>query len=892
MGFTKFSFSKILGDIFHRLQTQSLLPARERRRSSGPARTAPMAALEQRVLLAAFEDFETAAPPALPAGWTQATVAGQPTSWITGVGPVNFSRNVSIVGQNTNGATDTSLTSPSVAIHGANSQLEFQQSYNFESASPTTFFDGGMLEISIGGGSFTDIIDAGGTFVEGGYDGTISPESDSLTPNRACWGGDSGGIRITRVNLPNSAINQNVRFRWRFSSDSIISSSWGIDEIKLNDTDPDDQISEAPVSLLDVFASGEISHRRDVDMIAFDVTAGQTIVFDIDNAGFDSLLRLFDNQGNELAVNDDGQAPGESFSFDSFIRHTFQTTGRHHIAVSMSGNRLYSPLTGEGDQPGISNPGFYSFKLDAMPTVTVTMADTALKADETSLVTFAFSENVQGFDNSDVTVSGGTLSNVTTLNSGRTFTATFTPNSNVTDTTNRITVNNAGYTDINLNPGFAPGFGTPTTTSPNYTIDTARPTVEITMSDTKLTAGETSLVTFTFSEAVNNFSNADVQLSFAKGTLSTLTTANGGVTWTGTFTPNANLLTSGTFELNNTLFTDLAGNTGDLIESSVSFNADTAAPGTVQLIDDFAKQMLLISGTDGNDVISVAKAKGVTGGFIVTLNGVKSPVLVPTSRIVGIGRNGNDSIKLASSISLEADLAGGNGNDTLTGSAGDDFLIGGEGNDTLSGSTGNNILVGGNGDDKLTVSTGNSDLFGEAGNDSLTGSSGPDRMFGGDGNDTLNGSTGINFMFGENGLDKITGAGVLVGGNDNDTLTTASSRSIAIGGLGVDTLKSASKKGDILIGGTTDHDTSVFALDAILSEWASASPVQTRIDHLAGLLPGGRNGSFLLVSDAVRAGTVHNDGANDTFTNNFADDWLLPFSGDIRTKIIGRVNHA
>ena len=37
-----------------------------------------------------------------------------------------------------------------------------------------TGFDGGVLEISIGGGAFQDILAAGGTFGVGGYNGTIS----------------------------------------------------------------------------------------------------------------------------------------------------------------------------------------------------------------------------------------------------------------------------------------------------------------------------------------------------------------------------------------------------------------------------------------------------------------------------------------------------------------------------------------------------------------------------------------------------------------------------------------------------------------------------------------------------------------------------------------------
>jgi Bacterial Ig-like domain len=56
-------------------------------------------------------------------------------------------------------------------------------------------------------------------------------------------------------------------------------------------------------------------------------------------------------------------------------------------------------------------------------------------------LTFAFSEAVTGFDNSDVSVSGGTLSAVTPDAgdpSGKTYKATFTPTAGVDATTATI----------------------------------------------------------------------------------------------------------------------------------------------------------------------------------------------------------------------------------------------------------------------------------------------------------------------------------------------------------------------------------------------------------------------------------------------------------------------
>ena len=116
-------------------------------------------------------------------------------------------------------------------------------------------------------------------------------------------------------------------------------------------------------------------------------------------------------------------------------------------------------------------------------------ADTALRIGETSLVTITFSEAVTGFDNSDLSVANGTLSNVSSSDGGLTWTATFTPDIGVSDLTNLIVLNNTGITDL------AGNTGTGTTNSANYQVQTQVPTATIVVADPALKAGETSLVT-------------------------------------------------------------------------------------------------------------------------------------------------------------------------------------------------------------------------------------------------------------------------------------------------------------------------------------------------------------------------------------------------------------
>jgi hypothetical protein len=89
-----------------------------------------------------------------------------------------------------------------------------------------------------------------------------------------------------------------------------------------------------------------------------------------------------------------------------------------------------------------------------VPTVAITFDDTELFQGETATVTFEFSEDVTGFDDTDVTVENGALSGFLAVD-GNTYTATFTPTDMVFDLTNVATIGAGSYTDLPGNPGAA-----------------------------------------------------------------------------------------------------------------------------------------------------------------------------------------------------------------------------------------------------------------------------------------------------------------------------------------------------------------------------------------------------------------------------------------------------
>ncbi|KPX79647.1 beta strand repeat-containing protein, partial [Pseudomonas amygdali] len=205
------------------------------------------------------------------------------------------------------------------------------------------------------------------------------------------------------------------------------------------------------------------------------------------------------------------------------------------------------------------------------PTASIVIADNALSAGETSLVTITFSEAVSGFDNSDLNVPNGTLSTVSSNDGGITWTATFTPNANVTDASNLITLDNTGVTNASGNTGSG------TTASNNYAIDTQRPTATITVANPNLAIGQTSLVTFAFSERVTNFDLSDI--SVGNGSLSGLSSGDGGLTWTATLTPDANITAANNFiVLDSGRVNDLAGNAGTTVALSSNYSIDNQRP--------------------------------------------------------------------------------------------------------------------------------------------------------------------------------------------------------------------------------------------------------------------------------------------------------------------------
>lgn len=177
----------------------------------------------------AYENFDTVTAPNFPSGWTVTAVQSGTPFVTTTTTPHTFPNAAFAVDpEATGGGTD--LTSPSFAIATANATLEFTHKFNTESG-----WDGGVLEISIGGGAFTDIEAAGGVFLQNGYNGMLQGGTNNPITTRLGWSGDSGGYIVTTVRLPLAAAGQNVQFKWRFGADDNTGvDGWYIDTVRVN----------------------------------------------------------------------------------------------------------------------------------------------------------------------------------------------------------------------------------------------------------------------------------------------------------------------------------------------------------------------------------------------------------------------------------------------------------------------------------------------------------------------------------------------------------------------------------------------------------------------------------------------------------------------------------
>jgi hypothetical protein len=184
---------------------------------------------------ALVQNFDELSTPSLPPGWTTES-SGAQTPWVTQAATPDTAPNSAFVGNPASiGISD--LISPVITLAAGQAQLSFRNNYDLEAGVGGVGFDGGVLEIKIGGGNFADIMAIGGSFASGGYNSTIDSGFASPITGRLAWSGNSGGYITTTVNLPAFTSQQDIQLRWRCATDNGGNETgWRVDSITLSNS--------------------------------------------------------------------------------------------------------------------------------------------------------------------------------------------------------------------------------------------------------------------------------------------------------------------------------------------------------------------------------------------------------------------------------------------------------------------------------------------------------------------------------------------------------------------------------------------------------------------------------------------------------------------------------
>jgi Ca2+-binding RTX toxin-like protein len=370
--------------------------------------------------------------------------------------------------------------------------------------------------------------------------------------------------------------------------------------------------------------------------------------------------------------------------------------------------------------------------LDTTPPSIVVACDRAsLRSGQSAAISFTLSEASMTFTSSDVTVSGGTLSNFS--GSGASYTATFTPSANVKANAS-VSVGSGKFSDAagNFNADGLDANNTVTMTVNTVVGPNAKPTAA---SSTLTTVEDTALIlssaNFAFKDAnsYDSLQSISVTTLPAKGSLrlgGALVTANQSISVAD--------LSAGKLAL--TPAPDASGRSyarvGFKVSDGKDFSTSTyyltvdvtavndapavAKPITtpLSLIEGKTFSFSLPNGTfkDVDDKVLTYNATGLLTGMVIDSRTGKvtgslgysaadlesNTVTIKATDKAGLSASTPLTIKVTNTPTITGSTKG----DNFIAGAGADSMSGGNGNDTLSGGTGNDTLVGGAGKDVLT----------------------------------------------------------------------------------------------------------------------------------------------------------------------------------------------
>jgi len=321
----------------------------------------------------------------------------------------------------------------------------------------------------------------------------------------------------------------------------------------------------------------------------------------------------------------------------------------------------------------------------------------------------------------------------------------------------------------------------------------------------------------------------------------------------------------------------------DLLTGGLESDFLTGGAGNDTIVaGDGADTVMAGAGNDNQDGglgTDTLDHSAVTVAITVTLSSVspQNTIGAGTDTLAGfenlVGGTGADTLGGDAGANI---LSGNSGNDSIFGDAGDDTISGDLGTDTVdysafaggltvalspatgatpsaaTGAAGSDSLIGienvngGSGNDSLTGEIGANVLNGNGGNDTLVGLEGNDTLDGGGGSDTLDYSAagaGVTINLTTTAAQATVGAGSdtisfaenVIGSSFSDTLTGSTVDNLLLGGGGDDTLGGGG--GDDTISGgagndTADYTSAVLGVTADLSVTSAQSTGGGGVDTL------------------------------------------------------------